>query len=126
MKETLRRLEQLVPTLGTLVTKEDNHHVIIKTCDGEMKGTNLINVPSVAVARWTMTKGTMLEQHQHVSKEYLIIIHGCINVKVGKKTTKLQDSDCIIIDNNIPHSSIALEDTEFIGIVIPSDTGFPK
>lgn len=91
-------------------------------------GYNLYNTESVAVQRFFISKGAIIENHIHEKEnEILGVYWGEIQVTIKKKKYDLTPEEPnIIIPKNTKHICKAIEDSWMVAILIPSAREYPK
>lgn len=120
--------EQLdVPEFSELILSRRNKKTIYKTKHGLMESESLKSTEDISLAETFIQKGTELEFHTHKnSYEIIILLSGRLELNYWDgKSSKLNKHDYAIIEKNNPHSAIAREDSVFIALTVPNDSGFP-
>ena len=129
-RQSILDLEKMVEELPILENfiKEKSFDVInYKVLAGECKMINIFSSKDIRVAKLHLLKGTILPEHLHkVSREWIIVYSGSLNVYIDKENRQIGKGEYIVIDAMTLHSLEAIEDTFAICMVIPPDGGFPN
>jgi quercetin dioxygenase-like cupin family protein len=134
MCRMIDRLEELyeglpdTPLFEDLYLGEDGEHTLYRIDTGTFKSRSVLNISDISIAHSHITGGSTVELHNHHSSyEILIVLSGSMEVTYGSgKKKKLVKYDYIILDKQMPHSALVIEDTDFVAITVPKDEGFPK
>lgn len=127
--DALRKLWEItetlpdVPSLGEVF--KTSHVQNLMDC-GQFYTVSLFNIPNVAVARGVIKEGCIFPEHNHLEKEYTLIYKGKVLISVGENKRVLNVGDYFVTNPEVPHSAIALLDTEYIAITVPSSNDYPK
>jgi len=123
----LMRLAEITESLPSWQPKDG-----MGTCMqiGTKRGTSLIwgllKESGIAVANTFFSKGSVLEEHSHDQKEYLIIYKGRAVITVEGVDTILTVGDSIVFEIGQTHSQVCEEDTWLIAVTIPESEVFPN
>ena len=107
----------------------------LETRKGKATGYNLFNNGTIAVARTTMTAGTILDAHYHHEVEHLLVYEGALRLYLNcpscdhleeKDFIHLKRGDCYTIQPDIPHVVLVETHCNCIAITIPASKGFPR
>jgi len=140
MDDLTDRLRRIVNNIPDNLTLEDivirNKEDTIYPGEGDdSHSRNLYSTNDIAIALTNMPKGATFPNHRHnspVQKELIIMLKGsvCITKETGNGETEKQvvikQFEIDIIDKNILHRAIALEDCVFVAITVPRDDGYPR
>ncbi len=138
--ENLRRLKELTPRLG--MTNPGSDYIEYNTEDnGEFIGFGLFKIPTIAVQRVFMSKGTKIPEHAHPEREYCIVYKGKFELynppsfgclidgestrDTGKDKKIFGPGDGAYFQPNELHGGTMLEDTWIISITIPASEVYP-
>jgi quercetin dioxygenase-like cupin family protein len=83
------------------------------------KGENL------NVLHWNMTDKSEVPMHQHPQEQFGYVIKGGFDMIVGDEKAHLKAGDAYFIPPNVPHSFVAVGETEAIDIFSPVKDDFP-
>jgi quercetin dioxygenase-like cupin family protein len=114
--ENLKRLEALI--MGT-------KHAPEITYDGGTEGTCLYNGGDAAVQRCFLKAGTKFAPHVHGSTEVAIVLSGTFHSKTAFLTCVTPVAGVIVFPPGVEHSHEAETDCWVIGVLIPSEPGYP-
>jgi quercetin dioxygenase-like cupin family protein len=70
-------------------------------------------------ARIMLKKGCLVPEHSHPNEQIALILSGALEFKVEGKTIVVRAGELIVLPPNVPHSALALEDTEDIDFFSP-------
>ena len=71
------------------------------------------------VARVMLKKGCIVPEHSHHNEQIVMILAGALEFIVAGESTVVRPGEILVIPPNVPHSAIALEDTEDIDFFAP-------
>jgi quercetin dioxygenase-like cupin family protein len=77
------------------------------------------------VLHWNMADGSEVTLHSHTQEQFGYVIKGGFKMLVGEETRELRAGDGYIIPPNVPHSFVAVGDTEAIDVFSPVKHDFP-
>ncbi len=77
------------------------------------------------VLHWNMADGSEVSTHTHPQEQFGFVIKGGFKLKIGDETFILKKGDAYLVPADIPHSFIAIGDTEAIDVFAPIKTEFP-
>lgn len=77
------------------------------------------------ILHWNMADKSEVKLHSHPQEQFGYVIKGGFEVLVGDKKTILNEGDAYIIPPDVPHSFIAIGETEAIDVFSPVKTDFP-
>lgn len=72
------------------------------------------------MVQFSIRKGGGAERHSHVNEEYLLMISGELKFIFDDKEVVVNDGESLVIPPNVPHSIIAMKDSEFIEFFSPA------
>lgn len=121
--------KQIIKHLQDLINRRVTGSGFIKyelEC-GDCFGFNLLYEENCSIQKAYMSKDSFFPQHEHTSKEILIVIDGEVKVhKFGSESVVLKVGDTIEINPGEIHTVHSLKDTWMIGISIPREEGYPS
>lgn len=81
-----------------------------------------------ASQRSRLEAGTRLKRHRQDEMEVLVVIYGRLSVTLNEcqPPIELGRGETITMPAGEPHTAVALENTEIVGIAIPSSPGYPS
>ena len=71
------------------------------------------------VARIMLKKDCVVPEHSHPNEQIAMIVSGALEFTIAGETTVVRAGELVIIPSNLPHSAVALEDTEDIDFFAP-------
>jgi quercetin dioxygenase-like cupin family protein len=77
------------------------------------------------VLHWNMADGSEVKMHTHEQEQFGLVIQGGFEMIIGNEKKRLKAGDAYIVPENIPHSFIAIGDTEAIDVFSPKKNDFP-
>jgi len=78
----------------------------------------------ISIHRWFITRGSILKNHVHTEREWLIIYRGEMVVEIGDTKTHLKKGESMMVEPGVLHSSTYPEDCRFISVTIPTSKDF--
>jgi len=85
----------------------------------EKIGRKVINGKKVTLAQVFLTKGAVIQQHQHESEEMGCPIEGSARVELEGKEVTIGRGDVMHITGNVSHKIVALEDSVILFVFGP-------
>lgn len=70
-------------------------------------------------ARVLLKKGCIVPEHRHPNEQIAYIVSGALEFVVDGVTQVVRAGEMLVIPSNVPHSAIALEDTEDLDLFAP-------
>ncbi len=70
-------------------------------------------------ARIMLKKGCLVPEHSHPNEQIALILSGALEFTVNGETIIVRAGELIVLPPNVPHSALALEDTEDIDFFAP-------
>ena len=74
---------------------------------------------SMMVCEVRLAKGAVLPSHHHIHQQSSNIISGSVRYTVGDREEIVGAGDSVMIDADVPHAVVALEDTLVIDVFSP-------
>ncbi len=71
------------------------------------------------VARIFLKKGAIVPEHQHENEQFTIVLSGVMEFTIGGRKIVVRPGEVLEIPGNVPHSAVALEDTDDMDIFVP-------
>lgn len=122
----LCELTEKVPFLGSIVTSNKDNFVEYKVRNGTCFGIGIFSsLPQINVMKAFMSKDTILENHQHDEREWIIVYNGHLIFYKSDNTQKsCQKGEYAFFEIGEQHRVEAVEDTWMIAITIPASEGY--
>jgi len=83
------------------------------------------NGEKLNVLHWNMADGSEVGRHVHSQEQFGLVIKGGFEMIIGDEKQILSAGDAYIVPANVPHSFIAIGDTEAIDVFSPVKKDFP-
>jgi len=77
------------------------------------------------VLHWNIADGGEVARHTHPQEQFGYVIRGGFRMQVGEEALVLHSGDAYVIPPNVPHSFIAVGETEAIDVFSPVKEDFP-
>lgn len=74
------------------------------------------------VARIFIAKGGVVPLHHHESEQITYILEGALKFELEGKEVVVRKGEVLHIPSNVPHSAVALEDTDDLDVFSPIRT----
>jgi len=71
------------------------------------------------VARIFLKKGCVVPEHSHPNEQIALILSGALEFRVAGEAVIVRAGELLVLPPNVPHSAVALEDTEDIDFFAP-------
>jgi quercetin dioxygenase-like cupin family protein len=71
------------------------------------------------VARIMLMKGCVVPEHSHPNEQIALIVSGALEFNISGEKIVVRAGELIVIPSGVPHSALALEDTEDIDFFAP-------
>ncbi len=71
------------------------------------------------VARIMLKKGCVVPEHSHANEQIVMILAGALEFHMGERVVVVRTGELLVIPGGVPHSAVALEDTEDIDFFAP-------
>ncbi len=81
---------------------------------------NMLNV-----LHWNMADRSEVKMHTHPQEQFGFVIKGGFEMIIGDEKKLLGEGDAYVVPPNIPHSFIAIGETEAIDVFTPRKEDFP-
>jgi quercetin dioxygenase-like cupin family protein len=79
----------------------------------------------VNVLHWNMADGSEVKLHTHAQEQFGYVIKGGFTMLIGTETRELRAGDGYVVPPDVPHSFVAVGDTEAIDVFSPVKHDFP-
>lgn len=83
------------------------------------------NGKNMNVLHWNMDDGSEVGTHTHPQEQFGYVIKGGFDLTIGDEKFVLKEGDAYLVPADIPHSFVAIGDTEAIDVFAPVKTEFP-
>ena len=83
-------------------------------------GHSTANGPTITgneleIGYYTEPKGTGAKPHHHKSEQIMMVLEGCMRIRVGEETRDMGPGEVALITSDLEHEQIAIEDnTRFV------------
>lgn len=77
------------------------------------------------VLHWNMEDGSEVKLHTHAQEQFGYVIKGGFEMIIGDEKQVLKAGDAYVVPANIPHSFVAIGQTEAIDVFSPVKKDFP-
>lgn len=77
------------------------------------------------VLHWNMANNSEVKMHMHSQEQFGYIIKGGFEMIIGKEKHILKAGDAYVVPANVPHSFVAIGETEAIDVFSPKKDDFP-
>jgi quercetin dioxygenase-like cupin family protein len=77
------------------------------------------------VLHWNMADGSEVKRHTHSQEQFGYVIKGGFKMVIGDSVRELKAGDGYVVPPNVPHSFVAIGQTEAIDVFSPVKTDFP-
>ena len=82
-------------------------------------GRQMVHGENATVGRLLLSRGAVVPRHSHVSEQYSLILSGSLRFVFDDREVTVNAGEILFIPSNVPHSAIALEDTEDLDFFAP-------
>jgi quercetin dioxygenase-like cupin family protein len=82
-------------------------------------GRRMITGDRTMMARVYLKKGAFVPEHHHDNEQITFIVSGALEFKLNGETIVLRTGQVMVIPSNMPHSALALEDTDDMDVFTP-------
>ncbi len=86
---------------------------------------DLANGERLNVLHWDMADGSEVKLHTHSQEQFGYVIEGGFKMIIGKEEKILKKGDAYVVPSNVPHSFVAIGETEAIDVFSPVRENFP-
>jgi len=128
----LREMAAILPDLSEIMGTPVEGEVIEYECDvGSCTGFYMFkreDDQGWACQRARLSAGTQLKRHAHPETEVLVVLYGRISIILNNEAQPVERRgvSAIVFQPGAPHTVTALENTELVGIIVPSSPGYPS
>jgi quercetin dioxygenase-like cupin family protein len=124
--EILKGLTERLVDLKDISIKYSPDYSELKMIDGVGLGFNLFKCKDIAVSRWFFSSGSVLANHTHQEKEWVIVYNGEMTIYYDNNICNtIGNGESCIIEPNTNHSCVFTKNTWCIGITYPATDGYP-
>src|SRR3954462_11047195 len=85
----------------------------------ETIGRKIISGEKAMVAQAFLAKGAIVPEHHHESEQITYILEGALKFEIDGNETVVAKGEVLRIPSNVPHKTVALEDTLDLDIFSP-------
>ena len=78
-----------------------------------------ITTSRVTLARFALARGSVVPEHEHEQEQVSYVVSGALQFKLGGREIVARSGAVMQIPSRVPHSVVALEDTEVIDVFSP-------
>lgn len=86
---------------------------------------DLANGERLNVLHWNLADGSEVKLHTHSQEQFGYVIKGGFKIVLGEEEKFLKAGDAYVVPSHVPHSFIAIGETEAIDVFSPVKTDFP-
>jgi len=79
----------------------------------------MVHGESATVGRLLLARGAVVPRHSHVSEQYSLILSGALRFVFDDREVTVNAGEMLFIPSHVPHSAVALEDTEDLDFFAP-------
>jgi quercetin dioxygenase-like cupin family protein len=79
----------------------------------------MVHGESATVGRLLLARGAVVPRHSHVSEQYSLILSGALRFVFDDREVIVNAGEMLFIPSHVPHSAVALEDTEDLDFFAP-------
>ena len=102
------------------------HHEVAKCDMGEgVVRQDLASGERLNVLHWNLADGSEVKLHVHGQEQFGYVIKGGFKIIIGEDEKILKEGDAYMVPPNVPHSFVAIGETEAIDVFSPVKTDFP-
>lgn len=83
------------------------------------------NGEKLNVLHWNIVDGGEVTTHSHSQEQFGLVIKGGFEMIIGTEKQILKAGDAYVVPANIPHSFVAIGETEAIDVFTPLKEDFP-
>ncbi|HBX53641.1 MAG: hypothetical protein A2275_10700 [Bacteroidetes bacterium RIFOXYA12_FULL_35_11] len=83
------------------------------------------NGNNLNVLHWNMANGSEVKMHTHPQEQFGLVLKGGFEMIIGNEKKTLKAGDAYIVPANVPHSFVAVGETEAIDVFTPRKEDFP-
>ena len=82
-------------------------------------GRKMITGERTMIARIFLKKGAIVPIHSHDNEQITYVLDGALEFQIDGKTVVVGTGQVMVIPSNMPHSALALEDTDDLDVFTP-------
>jgi quercetin dioxygenase-like cupin family protein len=86
---------------------------------------DLANGENLNVLHWNMSDKSEVAMHTHSQEQFGLVIKGGFEMIIGDEKKILSAGDAYVVPPDVPHSFVAIGDTEAIDVFSPRKEDFP-
>jgi quercetin dioxygenase-like cupin family protein len=86
---------------------------------------DLANGEKLNALHWNIAHGGEVSLHAHPQEQFGYVIRGGFDMTIGDERRVLKSGDAYVIPPNVPHSFVAIGETEAIDVFSPVKEDFP-
>ena len=125
MKE-LKAVAKKINGLSKFILEVGENSIEYDIDGGKCYGIGLLSQPEISAQKAFMSKGSIFPKHNHEVSEWLLVYEGKLLIDYCDGTQEeISVSEAVHFLPGKDHRVIAIEDTKYIGIVIPTTGGYP-
>src|ERR1700674_4334588 len=79
----------------------------------------MLSGENATVARLLLARGAVVPRHSHVSEQFSLILSGALKFVFDDREVLVNAGEMLFIPSDVPHSAVALEDTEDVDFFAP-------
>jgi quercetin dioxygenase-like cupin family protein len=73
----------------------------------------------VMMARVFLRQGAVVPEHRHESEQHTFVLSGALQFGIEGRTVVVRTGEVLVIPSWVPHSAVALEDTDDLDVFSP-------
>jgi len=85
----------------------------------DLIGRQMVHGENATIGRLLLSRGAVVPRHSHVSEQYSLILSGSLRFVFDDREVTVNAGEILFIPSNVPHSAIALEDTDDLDFFAP-------
>ena len=82
-------------------------------------GRQMISGERAMMARVYLKKGAVVPEHKHESEQLTFVLEGALELQLEGKKVVVHSGEVLLIPSWVPHSAVALEDTDDLDVFSP-------
>jgi quercetin dioxygenase-like cupin family protein len=79
----------------------------------------MVHGENATVGRLLLARGAVVPRHSHISEQYSLILSGALRFIFDDREVIVNAGEMLFIPSHVPHSAVALEDTEDLDFFAP-------
>lgn len=124
--EELEAVAKKINGLSKFILEVGENSIEYDIDGGKCYGIGLLSQAEISVQKAFMSKGSIFPKHNHEVSEWLLVYEGKLLIDYCDETQEeISVGEAVHFLPGKDHRVIALEDTKYIGIVIPTTGGYP-